>query len=125
MGNDENNVMIVVEEAGDAAGFATLAKARDLDKSYRRTILVRNKLDKYYGDLTNDNINKWLDGFGDLPPNLDRFALSLPHWTGSMPKPFGQMRDDGSNKDVAELMGKGASEKYKQTIGFQNFREFM
>ena len=28
---------------------------------------VRNKLDKYYGDLDPGNVNKWLEGFGDLP----------------------------------------------------------
>eukprot|EP00409_Alexandrium_fundyense_P003593 CAMPEP_0185906350 /NCGR_PEP_ID=MMETSP0196C-20130402/5443_1 /TAXON_ID=2932 /ORGANISM="Alexandrium fundyense, Strain CCMP1719" /LENGTH=48 /DNA_ID= /DNA_START= /DNA_END= /DNA_ORIENTATION= len=47
--NDENNVMLCVEEAGDAAGFSTLGKCKQVDPSYRRTILVRNKLDKYYG----------------------------------------------------------------------------
>jgi GTP-binding protein EngB required for normal cell division len=124
--NDENNVMLVVEEAGDAAGFATLAKARELDPSYRRTILVRNKLDKYYNDLTNENINKWLEGFGDLSPTLKRFALSLPHWTtGEAPKPFGELRKECSNRDVMTLIGVGASEKYKHTIGFEAFRLFM
>merc|ERR1719321_1415713 len=96
--------MVVVEEAGDAAGFSTLMKAREFDPSYRRTILVRNKLDKYYGDLTNANINKWLEGFGDLPPTLKRFAVSLPHWAdGPMPKPFGEMRTACSQKDVNTL----------------------
>eukprot|EP00401_Gymnodinium_catenatum_P038039 CAMPEP_0117543582 /NCGR_PEP_ID=MMETSP0784-20121206/45134_1 /TAXON_ID=39447 /ORGANISM="" /LENGTH=723 /DNA_ID=CAMNT_0005340363 /DNA_START=55 /DNA_END=2223 /DNA_ORIENTATION=+ len=123
---DENNVMIVVEEAGDAAGFGTLAKARELDPSYRRTILVRNKLDKYYNDLTNENINKWIEGFGDLPPTLERFALSLPHWSGpAMPQPFGTLRNECSDRDVQSLMSRGAAQKYAKTIGFNNFRLFM
>jgi len=124
--NDENNIMLVVEEAGDAAGFATLGRAKQVDPTYKRTILIRNKLDKYYGDLTPENINKWLEGYGDLPQHLARFAVSLPHWTGDgMPKPFGQMRKDCSDKDVSTLSAKGASAKYKMTIGFQNFRTFM
>eukprot|EP00928_Gymnodinium_smaydae_P052964 TRINITY_DN37078_c0_g1_i1.p1 TRINITY_DN37078_c0_g1~~TRINITY_DN37078_c0_g1_i1.p1 ORF type:complete len:730 (+),score=216.91 TRINITY_DN37078_c0_g1_i1:87-2276(+) len=124
--NDENNVMICVEEAGDAAGFGTLARCREVDPSYRRTILVRNKLDKYYNDLTSDNINKWLDGFGDLPPTLERFALSLPHWTGPVaPKPFGAMRTDCSDADVSALMSRGAAQKYARQIGFENFRAFV
>ena len=69
--NDENNIMLCVEEAGDAAGrpqfrrhalcgaqtlkstfsfplvgFATLGKAKQVDPTYKRTILIRNKLDK-------------------------------------------------------------------------------
>jgi len=123
---DENNVMLCVEEAGDAAGFATLGKCKQVDPSYRRTILVRNKLDKYYGDLTTENINKWLEGFGDLPSSLARFAVSLPHWAGAAaPKPFGQMRQECADTDVKTLQAKGASQKYMASIGFQNFRQFM
>jgi len=124
--NDENNVMLCVEEAGDAAGFSTLGKCKQVDPSYRRTILVRNKLDKYYGDLTADNINRWLEGFGDLPNNLARFAVSLPHWNGQVPpKPFGVLREESSQMDVNTLQSKGASAKYMMTIGFQNFRTYM
>jgi GTP-binding protein EngB required for normal cell division len=123
---DENNVMIVVEEAGDAAGFSTLGKAKMIDPTYRRTILVRNKLDKYYGDLTSENTNKWLEGYGDLPPNLMRFAMSLPHYPGDVaPKPFGQMRSDCSDTDVKTLVQKGASAKYAKTIGFNNFQTYI
>jgi len=122
---DENNVMICVEEAGDAAGFATLSKCRKIDPGYRRTILVRNKLDKYYRDLTSENVNKWLQGYGDLPANLARFALSLPHWTGPMPKPFSAMRQECSDMDVKMLVDIGCSAKYTSTLGFQNFRTFM
>jgi len=123
--NDENNIMLCVEEAGDAAGFATLGKAKQVDPTYKRTILIRNKLDKYYGDLTPENINKWLEGYGDLPQHLARFAVSLPHWTATMPKPFGEMRKECADKDIETLHAKGASAKYKMTIGFQNFRNFM
>uniref|UniRef100_A0A7S2LA20 Dynamin GTPase domain-containing protein n=1 Tax=Zooxanthella nutricula TaxID=1333877 RepID=A0A7S2LA20_9DINO len=123
---DDNNVMICVEEAGDAAGFATLGKCKQLDPSYRRTILIRNKLDKYYGDLTPSNVNQWLEGFGDLPDNLVRFAVSLPHWTGAdPPKPFSQMRSDVADTDVKTMQSKNASAKYIATIGFDHFRLFM
>lgn len=122
---DENNTMICVEEAGDAAGFATLGRCKQLDPSYRRTILVRNKLDKYYNDLNPDTINHWLDGYGDLPKELSRFAVSLPHWSGAKPsKPFGQMREECSRRDVETLSSKGASQKYLDQIGFEHFRSF-
>jgi len=120
---DDNNVMLCVEEAGDAAGFASLGRCKQFDPSYRRTILIRNKLDKYYGDLTADNINKWLEGFGDLPNTLVRFALSLPHWPdGAAPKPFHIMRKECAETDVKTLVSKGASAKYAKTIGFENFK---
>eukprot|EP00929_Paragymnodinium_shiwhaense_P001546 TRINITY_DN101784_c0_g1_i1.p1 TRINITY_DN101784_c0_g1~~TRINITY_DN101784_c0_g1_i1.p1 ORF type:complete len:733 (+),score=198.96 TRINITY_DN101784_c0_g1_i1:96-2294(+) len=123
---DENNVMICVEESGDAAGFSTLHKCQEIDPSFRRTILVRNKLDKYYNDLTNENVNKWLEGFGDLSPNLKRFSVSLPHWTSEQPpKPFGTLRTECAQRDVSTIMSKGASEKYRETVGFDNFRMFM
>mmetsp|Transcript_74914 Transcript_74914/g.242197 ORF Transcript_74914/g.242197 Transcript_74914/m.242197 type:complete len:728 (+) Transcript_74914:81-2264(+) len=123
---DENNVMLCVEEAGDAAGFATLGKCKQVDPSYRRTILIRNKLDKYYDDLTADNINKWIEGFGDLPNDLVRYAVSLPHWNGpEPPKPFSQMRTECAERDTRTLAGKGMSQKYIQTIGIDNFRFYM
>jgi len=124
--NDDNNIMLVVEEAGDAAGFATLGKAKNVDPTYKRTVLIRNKVDKYYGDLTPDNINKWLEGYGDLPANLPRFAVSLPHWTGDvMPKPFQELRKECAERDLTTLISKGASAKYKMTIGFEFFRTYM
>lgn len=123
---DENNVMLCVEEAGDAAGYVTLGRCKQVDPSYRRTILVRNKLDKYYNDLTVENINKWLEGFGDLPDNLERFAVSLPHWSGQAPpSPFGKMRDECAQKDQRTMQAKGMSQKYNDTIGFNKFRLFM
>jgi len=123
---DENNVMLCVEEAGDAAGFATLGKCKQVDPTYRRTILVRNKLDKYYNDLDAEHINKWLEGYGDLPPDLRRFAISLPHWTGDVaPLPFHQMREQCAETDLRTLESKGMSGKYTSTIGIENFRLFM
>jgi hypothetical protein len=123
---DENNVMLCVEEAGDAAGFAVLGKAKQVDPSYRRTILVRNKLDKYYNDLTAENVNKWLEGYGDLPDTLVRFCVSLPHWTGPVPpKPFGELRTEVAQRDISQLQSKGASSKYTKVIGFDHFRHFM
>merc|ERR1719203_760643 len=124
--NDENNVMLCVEEAGDAAGYQTLGKCKQVDPSYRRTILVRNKLDKYYGDLSPENINKWLEGRGDLPDELERFAVSLPHWSGpAPPSPFSKMREACALKDENTMRSKGISEKYSHTIGFNKFQSFM
>ncbi len=37
-----------------------LPRCRRVDPSFERTILIRNKLDKYYKDLTTQNINDWL-----------------------------------------------------------------
>jgi GTP-binding protein EngB required for normal cell division len=73
---DPRNVMICVEEAGDAANLSTLTRCKRLDPDFKRTILVRNKLDKYYRDLTNANVNDWLNGFGDLPDHLLKFTLT-------------------------------------------------
>jgi len=123
---DENNVMLCVEEAGDNSGFATLGKCKQVDPNYRRTVLIRNKFDKFYGDLTNDNVNKWLEGYGDLPPGLHRFALSLPHWNeATPPKPFGQMRSDCAAKDTEMIKSKGASSKFSKLVGFTNFQYFI
>lgn len=66
-----------------------------------------------------------LEGFGDLPQHLARFAVSLPgrpgrclkpvlrpHWTGeAMPKPFGEMRKECSELDMETLASKGASSR--------------
>lgn len=123
---DENNTILCVEEAGDAAGFATLGKCKEVDPGYRRTILIRNKLDKYYNDLHHDNINMWLKGYGDLDEKLTRFALSLPHWSGDKPdKPFGVLRQECSDRDMQVLTEKGAAQKFQCTIGFRNYTTFM
>merc|ERR1711971_136698 len=71
---DKRNTMICVEQAGDAATMSTLARCKTVDPDFSRTVLVRNKLDKYYKDLTNDNVTKWVEGFGDMPSGLQRFA---------------------------------------------------
>merc|ERR1712139_609777 len=69
---DLNNQIICVEEASDATKYMTLMKCgqEDVDPSYKGTVLVRNKLDKYYRDLNRDNVNRWCEGFGDLPDGL-------------------------------------------------------
>lgn len=123
----KNNVMLCVEQASDAATMSTLAKCREIDPKFERTVLIRNKLDKYYTDLTPDNVNKWVDGFGDLPENLMRFAVTLPWWQdGSpIPKSFPELRVDKNNDDIREMEGKGLSKKYMRTIGFSNFQSFM
>jgi len=125
--NVRNNVMLCVEQASDAATMSTLAKCRNIDPKFERTILVRNKLDKYYADLTPANVNQWVDGFGDLPETLVRFAVTLPWWPdGSpIPKPFHELRVDKDADDIRELSNKSISKKYLKTIGFSNFQVFM
>merc|ERR1719422_1412907 len=86
---DPRNVILCVEQCGDAAVMSSLQRARQYDPNFERTILIRNKLDKYYGDLTSDNASQWVDGFGDLPDTLDRFALTLPFWKDGQPVPGG------------------------------------
>ncbi|EER06257.1 Interferon-induced GTP-binding protein Mx3, putative [Perkinsus marinus ATCC 50983] len=102
---DTRNVMICVEEAGDAANLSTLSRCKRLDPGFQRTILIRNKLDKYYRDLTAQNVNDWLNGFGDLPDNLSKFCMTLPHWKDKeeCPKPFAELREDMNKQDVAQL----------------------
>jgi GTP-binding protein EngB required for normal cell division len=124
---DERNVMLCVEESGDAANLATLTRCKRLDPTFSRTVLIRNKLDKYYKDLTPENINEWLKGFGDLPDSLRKFCMTLPHWKDSEPPPmpFDELRMVMNDQDISELKLKGASEKYVSTIGFNNFAKYM
>jgi GTPase SAR1 family protein len=124
---DPRNVMLCVEQCGDASTMSTLAKCRDLDPTFKRTILIRNKLDKYYSDLEPSNINQWIDGHGDLPANLVRFALTLPFWQEGQapPKPFVQLRADKNAEDKRELQAKGINPKYLATIGFDAFAGYM
>eukprot|EP00418_Pyrodinium_bahamense_P099611 CAMPEP_0179037846 /NCGR_PEP_ID=MMETSP0796-20121207/14334_1 /TAXON_ID=73915 /ORGANISM="Pyrodinium bahamense, Strain pbaha01" /LENGTH=728 /DNA_ID=CAMNT_0020734157 /DNA_START=78 /DNA_END=2264 /DNA_ORIENTATION=+ len=124
---DRRNVMLCVEQAADAATMSTLQKCREIDPNFERTILIRNKLDKYYNDLTTDNVNKWVDGFGDLPESLVRFALTLPWWRDGAPppKPFNDLKEDMNMEDLRQMQARGLSAKYMQTIGFKNFTGYM
>ena len=124
---DERNVMLCVEESGDAANLATLTRCKRLDPSFSRTILIRNKLDKYYKDLTAENVNDWLMGFGDLPDNLRKFCMTLPHWkdTEPPPMPFDELRKKMNEQDLSELKLRGASDKFVPGIGFENFAKYM
>eukprot|EP00406_Dinophysis_acuminata_P006964 CAMPEP_0179225856 /NCGR_PEP_ID=MMETSP0797-20121207/8518_1 /TAXON_ID=47934 /ORGANISM="Dinophysis acuminata, Strain DAEP01" /LENGTH=723 /DNA_ID=CAMNT_0020932875 /DNA_START=57 /DNA_END=2228 /DNA_ORIENTATION=- len=124
---DTRNVMLCVEQCGDAATMSTLARCRELDPQFKRTILIRNKLDKYYNDLTSDNVNKWVDGFGDLPQGLTRFALSLPWWHEGQPpsKPFVELRSDMHAQDMQKLQERSLEMKYQNLIGFNNFAEYI
>ena len=124
---DERNVMLCVEESGDAANLATLTRCKRLDPTFGRTILIRNKLDKYYKDLTPENINDWLNGFGDLPDTLRKFCMTLPHWkdTEPPPLPFAELREKMNEQDQRELKLKGANDKFAGTIGFGTFAKYM
>jgi GTP-binding protein EngB required for normal cell division len=125
--SEAKNVMLCVEQCGDASTMSTLAKCRDLDPMFKRTILIRNKLDKYYSDLEPSNINQWVAGFGDLPETLVRFALTLPFWQEGQPppKPFVQLREEKCEEDVRVLQSKGIEAKYLATIGFKAFAGYM
>lgn len=125
---DERNVMLCVEEAGDAANLATLTRCKKIDPSFSRTVLIRNKLDKYYQDLNPSNINDWCNGYGDLPAGLMRFAVTLPHWPNEKddaPAAFAEMRLHASEQDVNTLKARGMSEKFLSTVGFMAFSQFM
>mmetsp|Transcript_87343 Transcript_87343/g.255466 ORF Transcript_87343/g.255466 Transcript_87343/m.255466 type:complete len:729 (+) Transcript_87343:68-2254(+) len=124
---DKRNVMLCVEQAGDSATMATLSRCRKVDPRFERTILIRNKLDKYYRDLTSDNVAKWVEGYGDLPSNLVRFAMTLPWWTddAECPGNFAELRNERSREDVREMEDRHLSSKYMATIGFESFASFM
>lgn len=117
------SVMLCVEEAGDAANLSTLTKCRRHDPSFARTILVRNKLDKYYRDLTSDNIDLWMDGFGDLPKKLPKFALTLPNWKdGNVPREsFIELRERADAMDKEKINSMHGS---TETIGYNNFAAY-
>lgn len=124
---DRRNVMLCVEQAGDAATMSTLARCRAIDARFERTVLVRSKLDKYFGDLNPDNVNRWVDGYGDLPETLMRFALTLPFWQdGAGPaKPFAELRDELHEVDVRTMQTKGLHAKFLPGIGFKHFATYL
>jgi len=124
---DNRNVVLCVEEAGDASNCKSLAKVREFDPQYKRTILIRNKLDKYYGDLNMDNVNQWLDGCGDLPKGLVKYSMTLPHWHDGQPppKPLADLRDDMCKEDVNRLSALGTSAIFLDKVGFRNFARYM
>lgn len=127
---DKNNVMLCVEQAGDAANMSVLQRCREIDPEFERTVLIRNKLDKYYGDLDENNVNKWVEGFADLPSDMQRprrFAVTLPYWKDGMPcpKPFTQLRDENNINDVNAMRERGLASKYLPYIGFDNFAHFI
>merc|ERR1712130_1025091 len=72
---DPQYVILCVEHADDAANLTTLERVGAIDPAYERTILVMNKLDKYYNDLSSRNVNQWISGYGALPDSLLRFTF--------------------------------------------------
>mmetsp|Transcript_35450 Transcript_35450/g.89284 ORF Transcript_35450/g.89284 Transcript_35450/m.89284 type:complete len:725 (-) Transcript_35450:106-2280(-) len=125
--NDTRNVVLCVEEAGDAANLSSLRRVAEADPQFKRSILIRNKLDKYYGDLDGTNVNKWLEGMGDLPKNLKKFALTLPHWTDGQPPPkrLAELREDMSRQDLNKFAALGTTKGYLDMVGFNNFARYM
>jgi len=121
--SDVRNTILCVEEAGDAANMASLRKAADFDPNFKRTILIRNKLDKYYNDLDSKNVNAWLEGMGDIPKSLTKFALTLPHWLEGQPPPkrLSELRDDMNKQDLERIRTLNASSKFQDTVGWNNF----
>jgi GTP-binding protein EngB required for normal cell division len=126
---DSKNVMLCVEQSGDAATMSTLNKAREIDPKFDRTILIRNKLDKYYDDLTDANVNDWLKGHGDLPENLMKncYTMTLPWWPegDKPPRSFEAITMEKNQEDISQLRSKGANEEDLKNIGFNNFVTFM
>eukprot|EP01066_Platyproteum_vivax_P006918 Platyproteum_vivax@DN2574_c0_g1_i1.p1 len=124
-----DSVMIVVEEAGDAANMSCLQRARKFDKLMERTILVWNKLDKYYKDLSSEAINSWFEGFGSLPQNLDRFCMTLPNWPGNQQgmtaEQFVALRDASDQQDRAICQQTGASARMMNGVGFNIFSNYL
>merc|ERR1712190_52543 len=108
---DSRNFVLCVEEAGDAANLSSLRRVQACDPAYERTVLIRTKLDKYLGDLTSDNVNKWLEGYGDLPKTLPKFTMTLPHWTegAAAPKKLSELREDMNSNDLNKMSRLGAS----------------
>eukprot|EP00392_Amoebophrya_sp_AT5.2_P012684 g12791.t1 len=125
---DKRNVMLCVEQAGDAANLGTLNKCKKIDPNFDRTILIRNKLDKFYRDLTPENVNDWLEGFGDLPKNLEKFALTCPHWQEGLDQPpegFAALRKKMNENDVNMINSLGVSDRLKETVGYAQFAKAM
>eukprot|EP00929_Paragymnodinium_shiwhaense_P102323 TRINITY_DN6553_c0_g1_i1.p1 TRINITY_DN6553_c0_g1~~TRINITY_DN6553_c0_g1_i1.p1 ORF type:complete len:761 (-),score=199.31 TRINITY_DN6553_c0_g1_i1:538-2820(-) len=127
---DKNNVMLCVEEAGDASNMSTLQMCREVDPKFERTILIRNKLDKYYTDLTADNSNQWMQGFNDLPADMmrpARFAVSLPYWDDGQvcPGSFLALRDEKAAADVELMKKRGLSVANQKFVGFNNLAAFL
>merc|ERR1719265_2081005 len=127
---DPQNVMLCVEQAGDASTMSTLARCRELDPQFKRTILIRNKLDKYYTDLTPENVNQWIQGYGDLPESILKctFALTLPWWKGEPcppPTSLSNLTEQMNNQDLQQVQSKNLDSKYMRLVGFKNFVSYM
>lgn len=124
---DPRNVMLCVEQAGDFANYSTLARCREVDPKSQRTILIRNKLDKFYKDITPENVNQWVDGYGEMPQGMVRFSMTLPFWQDGTtpPEPFVTMRDNKNKNDVDTMRQLNISASAAKTIGFQHFANFM
>jgi GTP-binding protein EngB required for normal cell division len=129
--NDDRNVMLCVDEAGDAANLATLDRCRKIDPYFKRTILVRTKLDKYYQDLKELDAEKtvaWIKGHGDLPSSLVHFEMTLPHWADGKEKPdepFVALREKMTREDVEFFRRKSIPEGETKGIGYQVFSKYM
>jgi len=124
---DKRNIMLCVEQAGDTGSMTSLQKCHAVDPRLERTILVRNKLDAFYEELTTENVGRWIDGHGHLPESLVRFALTLPSWKeGAAPtRSFRELLDDANAEDLRQMQSRGLGPKYLQTIGFKNFAAFL
>jgi GTP-binding protein EngB required for normal cell division len=124
---DPRNTIMCVEEAGDAANMSTLNRVKNYDPQFKRTILIRNKLDKYYNDLTPGNVNQWLEGMGDIPPKVKKFALTLPHWPddASPPSSLAALREEMKEKDMEVVKKLMPSKMFLDTVGWNNFSAYV
>lgn len=67
------------------------------------------------------------EGLRGSPGHPRALRVTLPHWEdGSVPpKSLSQLRDDMALQDTNQLQSKGLQSKFLQTIGFDNFNNYM
>lgn len=107
--------------------MSSLARAQCFAPGFDFTVLVLSKLDKYYADLSCNNVNAWIAGYGNLPEGLVRFAMSLPHLPDNafQASALEQHSQDTSEEFVKQLRSKGMSEKFPTYIGFSSLEAFL
>ena len=67
-------------EVGQVLYRPDVAGQKQMTVAEMREEPLGRRLQRKIRPLRKDNVNQWVDGFGDLPENLVRFALTLPWW---------------------------------------------
>jgi len=52
---------------GDVANLSSSKQCQDCDPMGNRPVLFPGELDELYEELKTDKVNRWFEGFGDLP----------------------------------------------------------